>query len=280
MGFKICIDAGHYSKRNQSPVVLEYWESVQMWKLHLKLKRELEYFGFEVITTRPTLETDLPVYQRGQLAKGCDLFLSLHSDAIGITLNGSTTDRATVFAPFDNVNDSHELANDLAQAVEEVMGVSKGVVKTRKSEKGEYEYYGVLRGARSVNCPRYYLIEHSFHTNRNSAQWLLKDGNLDKLAEAEARTIAEYYGIVKPEKEKSEKTVNIELRQLEKGMKGQEVKTLQLLLIAQGYKMPKYGADGHYGNETKIAVESFQRINSLTVDAIVGKNTWNKLLKG
>ena len=40
---KICLDAGHVgSKYNQSPVVKTYYESAMNWKLHLKLKAELE----------------------------------------------------------------------------------------------------------------------------------------------------------------------------------------------------------------------------------------------
>ena len=49
---KICLDAGHYGKYNQSPVNKAYWESEMTWKLHLLLKSCLESYGFEVTTTR------------------------------------------------------------------------------------------------------------------------------------------------------------------------------------------------------------------------------------
>ncbi len=74
------------------------------------------------------------------------------------------------------------------------------------------------------------------------------------------------------------KIVNIELITLKKGTKGAQVKTLQRLLLAMGYKLPKYGADGDMGGETVAAVKNFQADNGLTVDGICGKNTWNKLL--
>lgn len=81
---KICIDAGHVgSNYNQSPVVKTYFESAAMWKLHLLLKAALKKKGFEVVTTRAKQENDLGVYQRGAAAKGCDVFLSLHSNACG-----------------------------------------------------------------------------------------------------------------------------------------------------------------------------------------------------
>ena len=81
---KICLDAGHTgSKYNQSPVVKGYYESAMVWALHRKLKDKLEARGFEVITTRPGIDTAMDVYDRGIMAKGCDLFLSLHSNACG-----------------------------------------------------------------------------------------------------------------------------------------------------------------------------------------------------
>ena len=49
---RVCIDAGHYGKYNQSPVIKSYYESEMTWKLHLSLKAELESYGIEVITTR------------------------------------------------------------------------------------------------------------------------------------------------------------------------------------------------------------------------------------
>lgn len=56
---KICLDAGHVgSKYNQSPVVKTYYESAMNWKLHLKLKAELEARGLRSLppgrTSTPT----------------------------------------------------------------------------------------------------------------------------------------------------------------------------------------------------------------------------------
>ena len=49
---------------------------------------------------------------------------------------------------------------------------------------------------------------------------------------------------------KEETTVNIELTVLSNGAEGEQVKTLQRLLMAVGYKLPEYGADGDFGGET------------------------------
>lgn len=63
-----------------------------------------------------------------------------------------------------------------------------------------------------------------------------------------------------------------------KGAKGNITKIIQRLLIQKGYKLPIYGADSSYGDETVQAVKKFQSDNGLSVDGIVGKNTWSKLL--
>ena len=79
------------------------------------------------------------------------------------------------------------------------------------------------------------------------------------------------------------KKVNIELTQLSKGANGNEVKTLQRLLAALGYKMQNngktYGVDGSFGQATYNAVIAFQKKNGLEADGICGKDTWSALLK-
>ena len=67
-----------------------------------------------------------------------------------------------------------------------------------------------------------------------------------------------------------------------------EIKTLQILLKAKGYKGSNnkvLDIDGSFGANTDFAVRNFQRKNSdndeaLEVDGIVGYHTWNSLLKG
>lgn len=200
MAIKICLDAGHYGKYNRSPIVKEYYESDMNWKLHLKLREQLEARGFEVITTRPNQEGDLALYDRGAAAKGCNLFMSLHSNAAYSTKeyndNGGShpneyVDRVDIYVTLDGRADA--LGKKLADRIAEVMETDQGgFIKTRESNGGEW--YGVLRGAAAVGVPGM-LVEHSFHTNERSARWLLDETNLDKLARAEADVIAAHYGM-------------------------------------------------------------------------------------
>lgn len=192
MSKKICLDAGHVgSKYNQSPVVKTYYESAMVWALHLKLKAQLEARGFQVVTTRASIDTDLGVYERGTASKGCDVFISLHSNACGT----ESVDYPVVYRAYDNKNNVDTLALKLAKKVGELMGTTQaGRTATRKNSSGG-EYYGVLRGARAVGTPYYMLIEHSFHTNTKATKWLSVDTNLDKLAVAEADILAEFFGM-------------------------------------------------------------------------------------
>ena len=76
--------------------------------------------------------------------------------------------------------------------------------------------------------------------------------------------------------------MNIELHLLKYGSKGNEVKTVQRLLTALGYK-DNNGAllkiDGEIGSKTEFAVKQFQSDRKLLIDGEIGANTWNALLK-
>ena len=75
------------------------------------------------------------------------------------------------------------------------------------------------------------------------------------------------------------KSVMIELSTLKRGSKGAQVKTVQRILKQLGYGLGSAGVDGDFGSRTLAAVQAFQKEKKLTVDGIVGKNTWNALLK-
>lgn len=60
-------------------------------------------------------------------------------------------------------------------------------------------------------------------------------------------------------------------RMLKKGMKGEDVRTMQVYLNALGYNCGT--ADGIFGNKTVEAVKAFQSAEGLTVDGIAGQQT-------
>ena len=194
---KICIDAGHYGKYNQSPADSRYYESDFTWKLHLLQKKYLEEYGIEVITTRSDQSSDRGLYSRGAASKGCALFISDHTNAVGTTVNDSIDYPAAYCA----INGSADgIGIDLAQCVEQVIGTRQPArIEHRRGKNGDY--YGVLRGATAVGTPGL-ILEHSFHTNTQIVRWLLNEDNIDRLAKAEAKTIALYYNVIDPIPEK------------------------------------------------------------------------------
>ncbi len=189
---KICLDAGHYGKYNQSPCNSAYYESDMVWKLHLLLKKRLEEYGVTVITTRPNQETNRALYDRGAASAGCGLFLSLHSNAVGSGRN-DTIDYPAAYCAINHSAD--DIAAKLAACVEAVMQTKQeGRIEHVPGKNGDY--YGVVRGATAVGTPGL-ILEHSFHTNARSTAWLMDDGNLEKMAQAEADVIALHYGLTK-----------------------------------------------------------------------------------
>lgn len=126
--------------------------------------------------------------------------------------------------------------------VTEAQGTIKGVVHTPLSNK-KWTYWGLLKG-----------LEYDFVPGEK-----VKDEIPDSC------TIPV--------------TMDVTLPTLRKGAKGTEVATLQTLLIENGEKLPKYGADGDFGAETLRAVKSFQKKHGLVVDGIVGPKTWTELMK-
>lgn len=70
-----------------------------------------------------------------------------------------------------------------------------------------------------------------------------------------------------------EATTETAVTLLQKGSKGDAVKTLQQNLLMLGYTLPRYGADGSFGSETVTAVKRFQQDHGISADGIVGEMT-------
>ena len=304
----VCVDAGHYGKYNRSPVVAEYWESERMWKLHILLRAELEKLGVPSIATRADPDADRDLVERGKASKNCDALLSLHS-------NADKKEGTNYVVAYYQVDDhcgemdkqSLELAGRLSECVAEIMGVEAQYWATQSSADRDGngykdDYYGVLRGAHAVHTPAV-ILEHGFHTNPEQARWLLDDANLQKLAEAEAKVIADWFGVgeeKKPEqydqkefvrriqtacgakvdgiagKETLSKTVTISASF---NRKHPVVAAVQEYLYFLGYtEVGK--ADGIAGSKFTAALAHFQQDHDCTPTGIAEEwgKTWQKLL--
>ena len=99
-----------------------------------------------------------------------------------------------------------------------------------------------------------------------------------ELPEDEAFCIIECDVRGKSRQQVAEKTVTVKVRQLSRGMEGNDVKTLQAALIANGFSCGSAGTDGDFGAGTEAALKKFQTKYSLGADSIAGNGTWGKLL--
>lgn len=66
---------------------------------------------------------------------------------------------------------------------------------------------------------------------------------------------------------------------VKRGASGNITKIIQKRLTAKKFNVGKAGCDGDFGAGTENAVKEIQKVNKLTIDGIVGTNTWKALYK-
>lgn len=67
---------------------------------------------------------------------------------------------------------------------------------------------------------------------------------------------------------------------LKRGTSGPYVTLAQTELIAKGFSVGSYGADGKFGAKTEAAVKEFQKAAGLKADGVIGSSTWDALDSG
>ena len=82
-----------------------------------------------------------------------------------------------------------------------------------------------------------------------------------------------------PEPPKQETcSVTLTLPVIKYGDASMYVKLMQTALIGRGFNCGWYGADGEYGQQTKIGLFQFQKKKGLDTDCVCGAATWKALL--
>lgn len=224
----VVLDPGHYPNYNRGAIA-GYFEGDKMYDFSEYERDALKVYGIDVIITRGR-SNDMDLYPRGQVAvkngAGYDnvVFISNHSNGFNGKACGVEIFRSM------HLPKSEELANKLLDAIVNLMAPVTGVtvkrgVKTKPD--GNVDYYGVIRGsvsgatseAEASRGPvKYsYIIEHGFHDNIKECTFLNNPANLKKMAEVEARVIAEYFNVsAKPEEPKAEGPKTKELYRVRK----------------------------------------------------------------
>ena len=243
----ICVDPGHFAGANEvDDPAAPYCEGDFTLELARALADDLRRTcGIEVRLTRSTGDIAIDGYAngtldgghialRGELAAGCDLFLSLHTNANLDNANGcptfeqplgitkpvviANTCAAASPAALEVANAvGEELAAASARAgiatcaeFDTVAGAGElrtwsdayndevnvpGTVYVRLRDDGASDYYGVLRGAAEVGVPGF-IIEHGFHTVPAMRERAATGDLSGTWAAADARGIARGLGFV------------------------------------------------------------------------------------
>lgn len=193
----VTLDSGHYGKYNRSPANRDFYESNFNWKMTNYMADYFKQYGVKVKLTRENLNKDLALFDRGLMAKGSDIFLSIHANAC----DDEKVDYPVVIRGY-NESSTDKLALSLAMKIEEIMDTrQEGRTYIRKKTTRNEEYYGVLRGAKAAGVKYRFIIEHSFYTNKKAVNFLLNDNNIKKLAKAEVEIIVNYFSIKNGEKQ-------------------------------------------------------------------------------
>ena len=121
------------------------------------------------------------------------------------------------------------------------------------------------------NIPIDKIVPHQKWTGKNCPRKLLDNWD-DFILRIKGEKIVD-----SDEKVKTEIITKPKLNLLKRGDKGQAVKDFQMKLLQAGEKLPRFGADGVFGEETYYAVIAFQSRHGLVVDGIVGPKTRAKM---
>ena len=187
---KIMLDPGHGQYGNQSPLDKTFYEGTNNYKFALVLKDALlAYEGVEVYMTRNSIADDPSLADRGKMAvtKGCDVFLSIHSNAASATSAYGVEGYYSVKTP-----NAYNLLAGLCHAAKDNLPTPKIRRVVTKTSNGA-DYYGVLRNSEGVKYSM--LIEQGFHTNAGELACIRKDEWRKKVAKQQAKVFADFFGL-------------------------------------------------------------------------------------
>lgn len=145
---------------------------------------------------------------------------------------------------------------------------------------GDISHIGIIE---NVDNDRIYTIEGN---TSNAAELIVNGGQVAK--KSYLKTSKYIYGYARPkydeegqainenkEENKTEQQITYSL--IKKGSKGNLVRIAQEKLIVKGYNLPIYGCDGDFGTETEQVVKQLQKDAGISVDGIIGNDTWRVL---
>ena len=205
--FVVALDPGH-GGTDPGAVSGGLNEADINWKIAQACKTELEKYGnVEVYVTRAQNETLSSLSARVDRAveHGAQVFVSIHINSA----SAASAKGAEVWYPNDSSYkkaETHDVAKDLSQKILDelgALGLSKRGIKMKDSQNNSKypdgsvrDYYGVIASSREHGIPGI-IVEHAFITNADENKKLADDSFLAQLGQADARGIAQAFGLSK-----------------------------------------------------------------------------------
>lgn len=186
---KIILDPGHVKGYNKGAVA-GYCEGTAMYHYANRLAEKLRAAGVTVEITRG-LNENPSLTARGKKAKGADMFVSLHSNAA----SAKSAHGVTVFYSIKRSGDKPHAATLAKELAKIINGGTRNRGACTRKGGGDWDYYTVIQYAAKVNCPHVFLIEHGFHSNTEECTWLMKDVNLENMAELECKLLCDILNV-------------------------------------------------------------------------------------
>lgn len=206
--FIVTLDPGHGPRYNPG-VVPPYYEGDRMFALATQLKDRLEKTGiFTVYLTRSSVNDDPTMANRSKfaIAKGSDIFLSLHTNAPGSKEQWAYAAGSLIFYSCKRP-DSKVFGKQLTDAVVKAVKPSVPATYSRGATVQYYpntnnlDYFAVIRESVESSKIKYaYLLETLFHTHTGECTWLNSDANIKKLAETLSDCFYAYFKNASPGK--------------------------------------------------------------------------------
>lgn len=192
--YLVCLDPGHGPDTVNGSPDGSYKEKEFTWDMYTSLKPLLEAQGVTVVCTRtegvkPSLTARASVSNQA----GAELFVSLHSNAVG---SGWSDTRGLMV--YTSVAGDSAGRNIAAKAI--LARMSAAGVIIHGGGLAHNAEYTVLR---ATTAPAM-IVEYGFHTNKEDVALLKNSAYRDKLAKATAQGICDYLGVAVTEEDKEE----------------------------------------------------------------------------
>ena len=184
--YTVCLDPGHGPDTVNGSPDGSYKEREFAWDMYTRIRPLLERHGVNVICTRtedtkPSLTARCEVSNRA----GADLFVSLHSNAEGVSGWGTTRGLLVYTSSGPMTAKRNVAATAIVNRAHEA-----GVLLHGSGVAHQIEYTVLAK----TDAPAV-LIEYGFHTNMEDVDLLKNSSYRDKLAEATAMGVCDFLGI-------------------------------------------------------------------------------------